>query len=334
MNRNHLTCVLFVFCCLLTPSLSAAEPNVIEQRVKQIEAMSKVDRDRLDRNIDAFQKMSDAQRAQFRTLHEELAADRLHAGGLSGLLQTYALWVQTLTPAERDELQQVTDPAQKLAVVRKIKEAHDHPKPSHETHAEEPVHNPNPKFPLKGTLDAKDLASVIKVIVESLPSDQKREEFLQPQLDAYLPIISASAQLAPTYREWPDEVLMPKMIGAIRNKEIVASISKASSKREAVIRLMLTGIMKQAMESVRMPTEEERIQTYEALSPAEKQHLISHPREEMERMIVRKYFDSKGDESHKRIPVYQRQVLEMFERLDVPPPPRMLLRKRAPQANK
>lgn len=302
----------------------AMDQKTTTDRINQIKSMPKVERDRLDRNIAEFQTLSADQKQHYRALHDELVKDRMQSGGLSALMQTYSIWVQTLSPAQRDELQKETDPAKKLGLVRRYKEEQDRPKTNTETPHEEPIPAPSAKIPPKLALDTKDLAAVIKVLVEGLPASRMRPEFEASQvpLNLYLPIVEASAQSSGNFREWPDDMQLQKMIAAVRNKDSSTMITKSTTKRETVIRLMLMGVWKQVMDSVRFPNEDERRQIFEAMDPKEREKIIGHPQDEMTRMLTRKYFESKGDDSFTKIPDYRRRVIDLFERFDVPPPPR------------
>lgn len=86
-----------------------------------------IERDRLNRNIAEFRKLSDAEKEHFRKLHRELKADAASGGNLATLLQTYSVWVQTLTPTQRDELQKESNLSHRFALVRKFKEEQEEP---------------------------------------------------------------------------------------------------------------------------------------------------------------------------------------------------------------
>ena len=114
---------------------------------------------------------------------------------------------------------------------------------------------------------------------------------------------------------------MSRMIASIRSKELQSTIQNSGSKRDTLIRMLLTGIWKQAQESVKWPTDEERLQTYNSLNPAEQQKIVSHRRQVVKQLLTAKYFEMQGDEAHKKLPDYRRQVIDMFERLEVTAPP-------------
>jgi hypothetical protein len=329
MNCRTLVGLVLVMTGLLPRTLPAFDQQTIKDRTDQLQKISSVERDRLDRNIEAFRKLAPAQKERYRELHRKLAEDRMQSGRLTGLLQTYAVWVETLTPTQRDELQRETDHSRKLALVRRFKEEHDHPVESPDSqqdpHSDEPPPVPTPSFNPRAALDAKDLTAVMKVIVASLPSDRTRPEFSQPGIAEYIGILNASAQSASSYREWPDDALLQKMIGVL-SKDPLQTVKKAESKREALIRLMLIGVRKQVYHSVRLPTVEERMQTHQSLTLLEREQIMKRPKEKIAQFITRKYFESKGDDSlaaYRKIPEYHRQIADLFDRFEVPRPPGM-----------
>ena len=313
---------------LLPLNLLALDQKMIKERTEQLQKMSEVERDRLNRNIVEFQKLSPAEKQHYRDLHAALLDDRVHVGGLSSLLQTYSIWVQTLTPKQRSELQQETVPAQKLALIHKFKEEQEHREPStepDERHAEEPVQQPSPNFGPRVALSLKDLNAVMAILVDRLPADQTKQEFSHPRLSDYLPIIHASVQSSGgNYREWPDEGLLQQMIGAL-SKESTPLVSKSKSKRETLIQLVLLGVIRQARESVHFPSDDEKREILEKLSDTERQRIMNQHKDNMNWFLVQKYFETKGGDSliaFKKIGEYRRPVEDLFSRLDVPLPPR------------
>jgi hypothetical protein len=311
--------------CLLPQMARAIDQKTVNERTKQIQMMSKVDRDRLDRNIVTFESLSSSDKARLEALHAELQNDRATAGGLTALLQTYSAWLQTLSPVQQEEIRKEPDPARRLAIVRRMKEESDHSKTVHEAPVEEAAPPPpSSKFPFRGALDSKDLAAVIKVITDRLPQERLKPDFDRPQLDAYLQTIQASARLSNSYKEWPDDALLQKMIASIKSKEVSGLIYKSSSKRDAMIRALLMGIMRQLHDSIKFPSDDELLQIYDSLSTTERQQLMTHPQRMVNQMLRKRYFDSKNDDSYKKLPYYHRQVDELFEKFDVQPPPSFL----------
>jgi hypothetical protein len=100
-------------------SLFAQDQKLVQARIEHLRQMSEIERARFHRNLEAFQQLSPAEKHQYQQLHQQLAADQSRGGTLTRLMQTYAAWVHTLTPTQRDELQKETVLSQKLALIRR-----------------------------------------------------------------------------------------------------------------------------------------------------------------------------------------------------------------------
>ena len=85
MNRRVLLLVLIAVFGLSPRHVMAVDQKTINERINQLKLKSQIDRDRLDRNIQDFLALSNSQKAQYRTMHSELAEDRAHHGGLTAL---------------------------------------------------------------------------------------------------------------------------------------------------------------------------------------------------------------------------------------------------------
>ena len=324
---------------LLPQRLLAVDQSTITLQADQLRKMSEIERGHLNRNIEEFQKLNETEKQHYRQLHAELKRDAATGGSLTRMMQTYSLWVQTLTPTQQDELKKEVVPAQKLVLVRRFKEEQEEsiesPDSHSETHIEPVADEPAPQFNLifskRDALWLKDLRAVAAVLVDRLATDKTRPEFSDPRLPDYLPIIQASVQtFGGDYREWPNEKLLQDMIGVI-SKDLVPQINKQdySTRRTIVIRMLLQGIMKQARDTVRFPTEDEKLQVLKDLKPDERERILSFPSERVNDILNRKWIQSKGGDSwsdFQNIPEYRRQIEDLFVRLEVPPPPRFVQR--------
>ena len=105
----------------------------MQARIEHLRQMSEIDRARFQRNLEAFQQLSPAEKHQYQQLHQQLAADQARGGTLTQLMQTYAAWVHTLTPTQRDELQNEKVLSQKLALIRRWKDEQELPSDLHES---------------------------------------------------------------------------------------------------------------------------------------------------------------------------------------------------------
>ncbi len=333
--------IVLAMSVFLPQSLQAVDQQAIASQTEQLRKMSELERGHLNRNIEDFQKLNDSEKQHYRQLHADLKRDAATGGSLTRMMQTYSLWVRTLTPTQQDELKKELVPAQKLALVRRFKEEQeeaietpDSQSEAHvETSADEPALQLNLNFSKRDALWLKDLRAVMTILVDRLATDKTRPEFSDPRLPDYLPIIQASVQtFGGDYRDWPNEKLLQDMIGAI-SKDLVPQINKQdySTRRAMIIRMLLMGIMKQAHDSIRYPTEDERLQVLKELKPEERERILSLPSDRVNRDLNRKWIQAKGGDSwadFQKIPEYRRQIEDLFVRLEVTPPPRFAQRAR------
>jgi hypothetical protein len=315
--------ILLAVCSLLPIQALALDRQAVDNSILELKRLSKLERERFDRNLAAFQELSTDQKAQYRKLHDDLTADRKESGVLSSLMETYSVWLMTLSPAQRDELQQEKDTAKKIAIVRRFKEEQEHASEHHEVAVEETVAQAPPKNLARGAFDKKDLDAVFKLIVDGLAFDRKKSEFDDLNLNTYLPILQESMQQYGNNQEWPGDFLLGKMQMAVK-KETSKEIGRSTNKRDAVVRMILMGVFKQASDQVREPSGEERIATALALSDQEKARIQRLPQQQVKWAIRKKYFETKGEEAMKQLSqlaALRRQVMDLFERLSVDPPP-------------
>ena len=328
-------------------SLFAQDQKLVQARIEHLRQMSEIERARFHRNLEAFQHLSPAEKHQYQQLHQQLAADQSRGGTLTQLMQTYAAWVHTLTPTQRDELQKETVLSQKLALIRRWKDEQDLPSDAHEppvgttppaqtTPTADESHPPiGPSLNKRDAFPLKDLRSVLAVLVSQIPQDSSKPEFKEPRLPDYLPIIHASIQASGnSYRDWPQETLLNEMSKSL-GKESAAQVNRSDlkSKREVMVRMLLMAIVKQAREAVGFPTDEDKMRLLQEMVPEEQNRILNFPADRMNVYLVRRWMESKGGDTlndFRKIPEYNRQVDELFQRLDIIPPQKFLLKGRKP----
>ena len=178
--------VLILLFAMSSASAMAADQKTVKDRMTDMKLMSPLERDRLNRNIQDFQTLSSSQKTQFRNLHAELIDDRVHNGGMTSLMQTYTVWLSSLTPAQREAIKNETDAARKLEIVRRIKDETDHSNASHEAHPDVAAVPTSSRLP-KGMLDGKDVSLIMMAVVERLPQGRIEETRIRASTVGALP---------------------------------------------------------------------------------------------------------------------------------------------------
>lgn len=313
-----------------TPSTALAlDQQTSQQRRMQIEKMSALERARLENNIEEFRALSEPERQHYREMHSQIMKDRVQTGGtMLQLLQSYDLWLQTLSPAQQNELRKETQVARKIILVNKFK-AEQEQQLKHES--EQPNDNASgPAAEARPTVRAKiesmsrsDLHAVLQVVINDLPADQKQADFEPLRLSQYIPIISASLDAKGSPGTWPDDELLAKMKQVVTPR-IAESVKlhvvwDEKSERDTMVRLILVSINRIINESIRI-SEDERNRVYDSLSKAEQNELKSKSAKVRDAALTARYYEGKNDESFKEAKQYREELVALYERLQVPVP--------------
>lgn len=325
--RVGLICVMFF---VLTCVVQAADPKPVSDGFQQVEKMSQLERDRLQRNLAEFQKLTAEQQAHYRDLHVKLEENKATGGSLSSLLQEYSAWLTTLTPNQRDDLNRETDPAKKLALVRRFKEEQEYrPEPTPNDTSEEPIADMRRMRqgwgPLGGPLLSRsELAAVMQVIAKDAGRDREKPGD-ESVMKYYRELLKTSIESTPGGpRDWPSPNLQQKIEQAIERQDLRRQLNfRPEMKREMLAKLLLGSVMNLAFEELRssLPNDTDLQKVLESLERDQRDEITRLPREEGNRRLMMIYFKNKGDESPKRLNEFHRQMQQLFELLGVPQRP-------------
>ncbi|TWT61836.1 hypothetical protein [Rubinisphaera italica] len=107
------SCCLVILCgATFGPKLSLRESRDIKQKIS---SLPQEDRERLDRNLETYQSLSNAEKARYWELH-----NYIEQNGLEPLIDQYTKWLDTLSPFERQSLRNSPEPAAQIATVESI----------------------------------------------------------------------------------------------------------------------------------------------------------------------------------------------------------------------
>jgi|GEM_PF-2789415 hypothetical protein len=346
--KQLVICVVTLFAVgLFSNCLSAQDLKSLGEKVKHLERLSPVERDRLDRNIQSYRTLTSDQKAMYRQLYEELNKDRLQGGVLFNLLETYNQWLQTLSPTQRDQLQNESNEGRKIALIRQFMDEQDRQaKEEHDRLVKEEqeasrnsnnsntinkstnsesafnIRQINPVRELR--LDKRELEAVMRVIYDDLPADKRPKEFESVEPHEFPALIRESADLSINPEEWPSQPLLKKMSEKLPQKkvQIISTLAKwGFGEREIAVQIILGGVMRQAQETVIKPTENDRKATLEGLKPIERKNYDLAPDDKKIGFLNHKFLEKKGDASFLRMQETRQKVMELFEKLNVTPPP-------------
>ncbi len=305
-----------------TRSTAAITGATIRERHEQVARMSQVERDRLQRNVQAFQQAGPVKQAEYRHLTAQLLENKQTGGHLSSLLQIYSAWLHTLTPSQREELRLATDSGKKLILVQKFKEEQYRrvesiasALPEIEPTGPRPLGLPKP-------LNPSDVNAIIKILLTELPTDDQENLGKNPRLAQYPEILRRSIRHAESPREWPSASVQESMLAVVPTQVRHIVKRNPANQRERLIGLMFWSILSQANEEIRprLPKDGDLKQIMESLDPDQRSRLEQRPPEEMRRELVRRYFDRQDDKSFMQAQDLRHELGRLMDEIGLPPP--------------
>jgi len=318
--------MFFVLPCIVR----AADPKPLGDGFRQVEQMSQLERDRLQRNLAEFKLLMPEKQAHYRDLHQKLEENKTTGGSLSSLLQEYSAWLTTLTPSQRDDLNKEPDPAKKLALVRRFKEQQEYrPEPALPGMHEEPIvdmRSIRQRFmPFAGPLLSRsELAAVMQVIAKDAGQNREKPDH-ESVLKQYRELLKTSIENAPGgSRDWPSPGLQQKIEQAVDRQDLRRLLnSRPEMKREMLVRLLLGSVVNLAFEELRssLPNDADLQKVLESLEREQREEITRLPRDEGNRRLAMIYFKNRGDDAPKKLNELQRQMQQLFELLGIPQRP-------------
>jgi hypothetical protein len=107
---------------LSTAGVIAVPAAELQKRYREVSQSTAEDRAAIERNWATYQQLTPERRAQMQELHRQIS---LEPESLHGMLETYATWLQTLSPGRRDDLRKAADGTTRIDLVRRYKDEQD-----------------------------------------------------------------------------------------------------------------------------------------------------------------------------------------------------------------
>lgn len=193
---------------LLIAGLLAWAPspgNSLDEARNQVNQMSPSELARIRKNHQSFQRLSDAEQQRIRELKNELADSGPEEQSLRRVMSKYALWLDTLTPADRESIQNAPSTESKVQLVNQLIKSQNERieaelKPILERQPERPSrYSPFSRFERRLFLSSKSVRNVEKELATKLdPWESKRLSSFSR--DPSLPRIALVMALARKYQ--------------------------------------------------------------------------------------------------------------------------------------
>lgn len=303
---RELTAIVVIALLWHSPSLFAGATSVdLRQRGKEVESMTTVERERLQRNWQQFQSLPEDRKQHFRQLHDQLEADFKSGGNqLNHTMQTYAAWLQTLTPGQRADLRQAKTAREKLDLVRRFKSVQDQRSESQALNEPRPGPDFEPHLWRKLRSIAQPLAQdelnkVMDALAESLPPNERNSiDQLDPKKDRwqrYRRIIQSSAVQAGGSQDWPDREQQAEMLAALAKSERaerLKAIKEEEQRRRRFVAVILCSFAADVLGELDafQPKAEDRERLFEELDNTSREELMQLQPEQVPDALMRRYY--------------------------------------------
>ena len=335
-NVHWLLLVGFVCCGISSATAAEMSSAEIQKRSQKIEQMTQIERDRLQRNWKSFDSLSAEQKQHYRQLHQSLEEDQATGNGqLNEMMQTYALWLQTLTPGQCADLRAAKDPAAKLELVKKFKVEQD--ERQEKQLLDDPMEDPSfllrrrmlggRKKPWSGKkpLSSRELKVAMQALARELPdADQHDLAEWDPTREKwryYGLIIDRSLRQANGPQEWPNRDQQQAISNVLKESEQIKRFDLLKNKepelRSGYFHLIQESLFADLMADSEpyRPKEEELLKLFEKLDHTEREKLSQMPFAEMTRDLLHRYQKANEDPAFQEFSKQRREFLETMRKL-------------------
>ncbi len=300
---------------LATSLVENVSTATLAQRFEEAAHLPQSERDRILRNQHDFDQMTPDRQAALLDLHRQVSAEpeSVHA-----MLETYALWLQTLSPGQRDDLRKAANSGARIELVRKFKADQE---ASRETQVFDLNIDLRRGFGFRWPFPAmspEDLAVVMAATVKEFDLyEQNRINALPGVGEKYVATIRLMVDPGRT-RRLNDEAI-ERIIAAVPDENMRRGILRSSEKddqrRELLRRLSFaTGSFLAEEMKPFMPTEKDLQELFvsDRISGDERYELMQLPPRELTMRLVQRYLDQSDDPRLKRIEGLRRDMRDLL----------------------
>ena len=267
-----------------------------EVRRKRIAEMTASERKRLQHKTKIFGKLSEKDRQRYVALDRELEKDPK----LRRILKANQQWLRTISPWQQDELRKESLPDKRVALVRKIK------RQQAEKRQQEQKRRSRPRWSSRFTrqkgrmpmLDSADLAAVMKVVEENLPTPPETLDDPLTSAQRHLRVLTAAVKQQagperPGRVQWPENDLSEKMIAAIsdeRKQNRFRGMNDPKRRRRMLARVVVMSVFAEWRDvEQREPTREELEKFFRELDENQRDRITSIAYNRQKLALIRMY---------------------------------------------
>ena len=314
-DRNGWLFALLALACasfgvlMLAGNSANAEVDYANRR-RTIENLSDEEKARLQRNLDAFNRLPEETRAEYRRLHATLEENRAGRGDLYDLAVSYHEWAKTLSPWQRDELREIEDPGERVEKVREFLDG----QRSSRNRERRFGRGDRPDF------DREMIGRMMHIVEDSigLSREERRELDELPPPVRHLRVLRQAVDLRGRGTQFRDDRTGAELMRELRDRPGFRlpgfDESDRPERRNGFLAAMLVQIvMREVYDEIsrQRPSDEELERHFLELDRSTQDAIMRMPPEDQERMLVLRYLASRDDAFGREL----KEILPQLERM-------------------
>lgn len=278
--------------------------ETLQARYQRVVEMPLSRRQRLQYNWNLFQSLPEDKKLQVQALHAELEQQ---PQSIRDLLQTYDIWLQTLTPGQRDDLRTASSTAERIRLVREFKDKQDANRETQVFELNLDLHRMKPPMPPPPFLEEQDLAILMDSIQRTFPAPvlqslEQRYQHATTPTDRYLEIYQY--YLMTWSRQISDEQVQ-EIVESFRDEGLKTYFKSRPIEQQRFGLMMLLGRglhahVVRALEP-HYPTQEQLREFFVNLNGERRHELMQMRSDDLTRELIKDYFEHLDDPQIRRL---------------------------------
>jgi hypothetical protein len=263
---------------------------LLAQRHDAIVKLPASERQRIQSNWNTFAALAPEQQAGLRALQEQLVQEPVT---VQALLETYAMWLQTLSPGQRDDLRQAANNADRLKLVRTYRDQQEASRETQVFDLNLDLQRMKPRLPRPPYLSEKDLAAAMEVIQNLLPTQQQQiVQSKKTQTERYIEIFKYfTPNLRLTDEQWTN------IIEVVGDEEQRSYMKPRAPLEQHMFLIMLLhrGMSAHVIAQLEphYPTEPQLREFFSNLTSERREELLNLRSDKLSRELLSEYFEEK-----------------------------------------
>lgn len=296
---------------LATSMVDNVSREVLFARQTEAARLSQIERDRILKNWDTFQQLPKARQNELIAFHRQVSEEpeAVHA-----LLETYAVWLQTLSPGQRDDLRKASSAGSRIELVRRFKAEQEASRETQMFDLNLDVRRGLSFWWRHPHLNSAELATLMEAAKKELELyDQQRVNGQPSTVEKYL--LTLQLLVDPRTNRRLNEEAVRRMIATIPNEQVSRYVQRGErieDQRRELFRQIGVGLLAFVFEEMQqlLPSEKELQEFFvsDKIDGETRYELMQLPPHLLTPALIRRYFDQLDDPRIKRLEGVRRQL--------------------------